>query len=147
MSIYKKFVTSGMSIVCSSVVQKILNSVFGINPDHFKIGFIREADGRWYADIKHWPKLFHSNLEMIAGADDMLDALDCGEGYVKVEVVLNPDNKRDWFKMIKISQTYLGATYTVLYCDKYKGKAWLCNVGKFVMGQHPQALFVRQLNL
>ncbi len=145
MNVYEKLVTGGMRVVCSSVVQKILNRVFGINPEHFKLGFIREADGRWYADIKHWPKRFHSNLEMVAGADDMLEALDRGDGYVKVEVALNPENKSDWFKMIKVSQTYLGATYTVLYCDRYKGKAWLCNVGKFVMGKHPDALFVRQI--
>lgn len=145
MNTYQKLVTGGMSVVCSSLVQKVLNRVFGINPEHFTLGFIRESNSRWYADIKHWPKRFHANLEMVAGADDLLEALDNGNGYVKVEVSVEPSDKRDWFKMIKVSQTYLGATYTVLYCDRYKGKAWLCNVGKFVMGKHPDCLFVRQI--
>lgn len=145
MNLYEKFVNGGMSMVCSSLTQKVLNRVFGINPNHFTLGFVREIDGRWYADIRHWPKMFHSNLEMVAGADDLLEALDKGKGYVKVEVDVNPADKREWFKMIKVSQTYLGATYKVLYCDRYKGKTWLCNVGKFVMGKHPDILFVRQL--
>ncbi len=139
------FVNLGMRVVCSKAAQFVLNRVFGINTSNFKMGFIREADGRWYADIKHWPRMFHANLEMVAGADDLLEALDNGKGYVYLEVALDPANKRDFFKMIKINQTYLGATYNVLYCDKYHKKAWLCNVGKFVMGKHPDALFVRQI--
>lgn len=135
----------GMSIVCSKGAQKILNSAFGINPRHFTMGFVKEADGRWYADIRHWPRLFHSNLEMIAGADDLLEALDKGKGYVRMEVDMDPADKRDFFKMVKVGQTNLGATYKVLYCDRYNKKAWLCNVGKFVMGQHPDAIFARQI--
>ena len=139
------FINLGMSIVCSKATQKVLNKVFGINPQHFTIGFVKEADGRWYADIRHWPRLFHANLEMIAGADDLLEALDNGQGYVRMEVDMNPADKRDFFKMVKVSQTNLGATYKVLYCDRYNNKAWLCNVGKFVMGKHPDAIFARQI--
>lgn len=135
----------GMSIVCSKAAQKLLNNVFGINPRHFTIGFVREADGRWYADIRHWPRMFHSNLEMVAGADDLLEALDYGNGYVRMEVDMDPTDKRGFFKMVKVSQTNLGATYRVLYCDKYNKKAWLCNVGKFVMGKHPDTIFARQM--
>ena len=82
---------------------------------------------------------------MIAGADDLLEALDNGQGYVRMEVDMNPADKRDFFKMVKVSQTNLGATYKVLYCDRYNNKAWLCNVGKFVMGKHPDAIFARQI--
>lgn len=139
------FINLGMSIVCSKATQKLLNSVFGINPRHFTMGFVKEADGRWYADIRHWPRMFHANLEMIAGADDLLEALDKGNGYVRMEVDMDPANKRDFFKMVKVSQTNLGATYKVLYCDCYNKKAWLCNVGKFVMGKHPDAIFARQI--
>ena len=145
MQISNKLIAAGMKVVCSPFSQKMLNNVFGINPAHFTLGFRKESDGRWYADIRHWPKLFHSNLEMVAGADDMLDALDRGSGYVKVDVAMDPADKREWFKMIKISQNELGATYKVVYCDRYNGKAWLCNVGKFVMGKHPDSIFVRQL--
>lgn len=146
MNFNRFLIRSGMGCVCSSAVQKILNRAFGIDPTHFTMGFVKEADDCWYADIKNWPSLFHSNLEMVAGADDLLEALDNGEGYVRVEVAMDPADKRDWFKMIKISQTDMGATYKVLYCDRYQGKAWLCNVGKFVMGKHPDALFVKQLS-
>lgn len=141
----QKLVRMGMNLVCSSATQKVLNHVFGIDPTHFSMGFVKEPDGRWYADIRHWPGLFHSNLEMVAGADDLLNALDRGSGYVKMEVALDPADKRDWFKMIKMSQTDMGATYRVLYCDRYNGKAWLCNVGKFVMGKHPDSIFARQI--
>lgn len=138
-------IASGMRIVCSKMSQKILNSIFGINPRHFTMGFVREADGRWYADIRHWPRMFHANLEMIAGADDLLEALDNGHGYVRMEVDLDPVDKRNFFKMVKVAQTNLGATYRVLYCDRYNKKAWLCNVGRFVMGKFPDAIFARQI--
>lgn len=146
MQIKQELIRKGMNIVCSPLSQKILNSAFGIDPSHFKMGFVKEPDGRWYADIRHWPGLFHSNLEMVAGADDLLNALDNGSGYVRMEVALDPDDKRDWFKMVKVSQTDMGATYKVLYCDQYHGKAWICNVGKFVMGKHPDCIFARQIS-
>lgn len=145
MQIKQQLIRKGMDLVCSPLSQKFLNSVFGIDPSHFTMGFVKESDGRWYADIRHWPGLFHSNLEMVAGADDLLNALDNGKGYVKMEVALDPDDKRYWFKMVKVSQTDMGATYKVLYCDRYNGKAWLCNVGKFVMGEHPCCIFVRRI--
>lgn len=145
MQIKQKLIGAGMNLVCSSLSRKILNNVFGIDPTHFTMGFVKEPDGRWYSGICHWPRLFHSNLEMVAGADDLLNALDHGEGYVRMEVALDPEDKRDWFKMVKVSQTVMGATYKVLYCESYNGKAWLCNVGKFVMGEHPQCIFARQI--
>ena len=62
-----------------------------------------------------------------------------------MEVDLDPVDKRNFFKMVKVAQTNLGATYRVLYCDRYNKKAWLCNVGRFVMGKFPDAIFARQI--
>ena len=41
---------------------------------NYSISFTKEKDNRWYVDFPEWP-LSHDNLEMVAGADDLLDLL------------------------------------------------------------------------
>jgi len=106
-----------------------------------------KISNRWYVDLPDWEGDF-DDLEMVAGADDMLDVLSQG---VRECVTLNiwtskPDEP--CIHIHKIEETLDGATYQVNNCLWYKGTAWLCNVTKFVFaGRHPHDLYFTVENL
>ena len=54
-----------------------------------KVSFTKESNGRWYVDFPNWP-LSHDNLEMVAGADDLLDLLNNGTNHVALRVSTKP---------------------------------------------------------
>ena len=50
------------------------------------MSFNRLSSNRWYANIDDYPGDFE-DLEMIWGADELLNRLSCGEDFVKVSIV------------------------------------------------------------
>ncbi len=66
------------------------------------LSFVCEKNGNWYVDLPYWPGL-HRNLQMVAGADDLLDRLaDAAYGKLidevraqKVPAVLERDADTD----------------------------------------------------
>lgn len=128
----------GLKIVCNPLIQWFLHKIFGINPKNFKMRFVKE-DKQWYADIKHWPKRYHANLAMICGADRMLDELSDGKDSVKICV--RKDEFPGAWHLTKIEEDFLGGTYV---CDKIDYTIWLCNVTKFVFGEHPENIYIKK---
>ena len=49
------------------------------------MSFNRLSSNRWYANIDDYPGDFE-DLEMVMGADELLDRLSCGEDFVKVSI-------------------------------------------------------------
>jgi hypothetical protein len=105
--------------------------------------FYKESDNRWYVDLPEWegPK---DALEMVMGADTMLDIMAQGEGEVTLYMLTHP---RDRYEML----TYLhetpelgeGAYYRM---ESYMGlefnlNIWLCDVTKFVFGEFPKIIY------
>ena len=113
--------------------------------------FYRE-DEKWYADYPAWdgPK---SDLEMVCGADTMLDIAAQGENecHIKLSDVpfviddLEPI-PRNAFKLIKINDTpdIGGAMYrmTEWYGIKYDFEVWLCYVTEHVFGNLPEIIYI-----
>ncbi len=112
--------------------------------------FYKEINtNRWYIELPEWngPK---SDLEMVAGADTMLDLMSDG-GY---EVLMNisetefeNSNKLD---IIRLTTDDIGegALYKI---EKYMGiefnlEVWLCDVTKFVLGYFPNIIYLRKIN-
>lgn len=98
--------------------------------------FYKEWNGRWYADIKAYPGP-KADLEMVCGADTMLDILSQGEekvtlslstteisGWDKLELLTlgNPEGPElgtgAWYKM----KSFKGISYDL--------EMWLCGVTK-----------------
>ena len=50
------------------------------------MSFNRLSSNRWYANIDDYPGDFE-DLEMVMGADELLDRLSCGEDFVKVSII------------------------------------------------------------
>lgn len=107
--------------------------------------FYKDIHARWYVDLPAWHGS-KADLEMVAGADTMLDYMAEGEN----EIWLNLSE--DYFKNSnEITLTGLatdignGAYYKL---NKYRGikleqTLWLCNVALFVFGKFPEKIFFK----
>lgn len=116
-------------LLCHLFSKKIDNVEFNKN---YLLTFKKE-NGRWYADIKNWPG-FKSQLEMVAGADLLLDKIDsANKGIVKILIT----DKCNEYYLMKLEEDECGATYRDSFSDS---TIWLCNVSKWFFGKHPQVI-------
>ena len=111
------------------------------------ISFTREDDGRWYVDLPNW-KGPHSSLEMVAGADDMLELIGNGAPHVTLRVIKKDDTREKIKADMQCVRTDYsmtgGATYKVYTCKGTK-QMWLCPVTLFVLGEYPKVLYVSKI--
>ena len=111
----------------------------------YTLKFNKEENNRWYIDLPEWGGS-HSNLEMVAGADDLLDFL--GGNPVIISCITSKENE-DIEGYIKLERTDWGLTSGAYYSVNYDGinrKLWLCPVTLYVMGEYPEYLYVKKVD-
>jgi hypothetical protein len=105
-------------------------------------------DKRWYVVLPEWEG-DRGELEMVAGADVMLDILADGNSTVTLELSVEPkpccltlffdreDGGGGWYSLATNSDNV-----------KFENihEIWLCHVTKFVFGELPSRIFVNKLN-
>ena len=117
-----------------------------------KVSFTKESNGRWYVDFPNWP-LSHDNLEMVAGADDLLDILNNGTNHVSLEVYTKKPKEYDVELMKVHSALTKGAFYTVeTPLEEWENpnamrrkQLWLCPVTLTVLGHYPKQIFFNKI--
>jgi hypothetical protein len=103
--------------------------------------FKKEEDNKWYIDLPEWTG-DKADLEMVAGADRVLDYLSNSESNVDTLVSEEPID--DSIALTKRWNIYGGADYKVANCPGVD-TAWLCKVTKFVYdGNLPQKLYIKR---
>ncbi len=120
--------------------------------------FYRTEENRWYIDL---PEYIESgigtleNLEMVCGADILLDIVSYGKSEVKLEITtIKPTNYDDFdsydeLKLISDNNDDItGATYRLVEENNYhiKGdfEVWLCPVTLFVFdGEYPTNIWFK----
>ena len=106
--------------------------------------FEKDPDSRWYIVLPEW-EYDRSALEMVAGADILLDIIAQGENLVRVTVGQSPfDNFI--YELDKVEETpeVGGAIYKVNGGTIIDMDIWLCDVTRFVYeGELPEKLFMR----
>ena len=111
----------------------------------FVFPFIREHD-RWYIDYPEFIQNGYgskADLEMVAGADDLLEALSNGQDCIQVAFA-NFNIADANVKLVKVKQDSNGATYNTNH--ESTKRAWLCNVTKAVFaGFHPQQIWLKRV--
>lgn len=100
--------------------------------------FVKEDDNKWYVDLPEWEG-DHAELEMVCGADTMLDIIAQGEDHAYMRV-----SEKD-FDDSKYTLTFKddlceGGVYE-LKSDMFEFDVWLCHVTKFVYGYLPKKLY------
>lgn len=106
--------------------------------------FYKETDERWYVDLPEWDGE-KADLEMVAGADSMLEYMAEGNGKVKVLMSVEEFDGADRLKFLKEADEINNGAYYAL--DWYKGvhinlNMWLCDVTKFVFGDFPKEIYI-----
>lgn len=112
-----------------------------------KLTFNKEIENRWYVDLPEWEGS-KADLEMVSGADSMLEILAQGDD----SVTLYMDTEyHDGFEILHFNKLAVelgnGAYYTM---EKYQGiefdlEMWLCDVTKFVFDEFPPKLYFTKI--
>jgi hypothetical protein len=113
-----------------------------------KLRFYKESDNRWYIDLAEWTGS-KTDLEMVAGADTMLEYIADGESQVLIMLSEQKFKNCDKLEFLRLAtEIENGAFYKL---EKYRGiriglEIWLCDVTKFVFGNFPQILYLSTTN-
>ena len=98
--------------------------------------FYKTKENRWYIDLPKWEGSI-ADLEMVAGADNMLDELSLNGDEVILD--LSIEDKGIDYSILEFQQlTSGGADYT--WGNKI---IWLCDVTKFVFGGFPGRIYFK----
>lgn len=114
-----------------------------------RLRFYKETDGRWYVDLPDWSGSKHA-LEMVAGADTMLDIMSEGGNEVVLNVSESHFENSDVVKFVMSAVDIgEGAYYRI---EKYRGieiglEMWLCDVMLHVFNDRfPERLYISTAN-
>lgn len=106
--------------------------------------FTKEDNGDWFVELPEWEGS-KADLQMVAGADDMLEYMSEGSNVVRATLSEEHFVGSDEIKFIRTADEIgNGAMYKLA---KYKGinldlEMWLCDVTKFVYGHFPQSIYI-----
>lgn len=113
-----------------------------------KYTFIKTGD-EWFIDLPEYIEQggSHGDLQMVDGADTMLDVMADGKDSVTVTLATEPFENADELLLTEKCEPYIGGGYYLM--KTYRGKEinasmWLCQVTEFVFGDLPERIFVRQ---
>lgn len=111
--------------------------------------FYKESTHRWYVDLPEWTG-DKSELEMVSGADDMLNYMSDGENEVLLSVSVLPFDGSDKLIFLEEANELGNGAYYKL--PIYRGIQidlimWLCNVTKFIFAdKFPPILYFSKIN-
>ena len=109
------------------------------------LSFTKE-DCCWYINLRFWPGP-KSALEMVQGANKLLDKLSNNTNYVKLKVYETPQANAIKASLIIPNRLSNGGNYTIEGPKGYPKKMWLCNVTRFVyLGKMPKELYIKTCN-
>lgn len=111
--------------------------------------FYKETSGEWYADIPEWIEAGGEKeaLQMVMGADNLLDIMAEGEPEVRVQFSRKEFHGSHVMSLLMHGYTgYPDAGGAVYRLHQYNGieydlDVWLCDVTKFVLGDMPYLIF------
>lgn len=103
--------------------------------------FYREEDGRWYINLPEYIDGGGNkeDLEMVAGADVMLDILSKNKDRVDLHISTSENS----YPYTLIKQDDNG---NYLFYDSIKEQntpVWLCNVTTWVFGYYPEMIYLK----
>ena len=104
--------------------------------------FYRDYLNRWFVDLPEWEGDVEE-LEMVLGADTMLDIIAQGEG--EVMVTLSTESFENYnIRLIKLDDKTCseGGAWYHAHSDFSDFEVWLCHVSEFVFGEHPENIYL-----
>ncbi len=109
--------------------------------------FEKEEDNNWYVVLPEWEGNKEA-LQMVAGADVMLDILGKGNSTVKLKISLEEFDDSSVLDRIRILEGEgCGADYVL---HEWEGKylnleMWLCAVTEWIFGFMPERIYFKKV--
>jgi hypothetical protein len=107
--------------------------------------FNKLSSNRWYAEVEDWPGDFE-DLEMVFGADTLLDKLSNGNDCVKLGIFADEVPSSFTLCLNKYKEDIDGGYYEQHYYSDIPESVYICNVTKFVLGYFPDTIYLKKLN-
>lgn len=105
--------------------------------------FYRE-ENRWYVFLPEYPGE-RDDLEMVLGADTMLDIFSQGEGEVKIDLSIEKTEYSDSLTLNHLGGDEGGGWYQYKSKDNlFDFELWLCDVTKWVFGKMPKNIWLNK---
>ena len=101
--------------------------------------FYKTTENRWFVDLPTWEGDI-DDLEMVCGADTMLDIIAQGENEINVSF---SDKPFDCDFILTYKNDELGGAMYKLTHDLYSFNVWLCHVTKFVFNYFPPTIYIK----
>ena len=123
--------------------------IFSNSKGEYTLTFVQDPDERWYIDMP-WSGN-RANLEMVAGADDLLSFLD-PEGLHKVTLHVVPSEKpltvENHAELRQIDKSLTGGShYDATDLDGFRmERIWICPVTLCVLGRYPKYLYIQKVS-
>jgi len=108
-----------------------------------KYNFEKDENGLWYIVLHEWTG-DKSDLQMVCGADTMLDLLALGEKEIELTLSTTPFDHE--FELNFNREEFDGGWYNLITnitsIDLPIEEVWLCKVTKFVFGYLPENIYI-----
>lgn len=131
-----------------NAIHHFIKGIFSNSKGEYTLTFVQDPDDRWYIDMP-WDGN-RANLEMVAGADDMLTYLDTEKKHkvvlhvVPSETQLTVENHTE---LRQIDKSTFGESH--YDATDYEGlrvsKIWICPVTLCVLGCYPKYLYIQKI--
>lgn len=113
--------------------------------------FIKTGN-EWFIDLPEYLEQGGNigDLQMVDGADKMLDIMAAGESIVVLTISKEKFDGADALILTEKCDPYIGGGYYLMkyYKEQEINKTmWLCQVTEFVFGEIPEQIFVRKEKL
>ena len=111
----------------------------------FKMRFYKQ-ENKWYVDLPNWTG-DQDALQMVAGADTMLDIYSNNGDEVLLSISKTPIENYDKLEFVSMADDMGEGAYYVM---KKHGEEvinlemWLCAVTLFVFDEYPKELFIKK---
>ncbi len=129
-------------------IHHFISGIFSNSKGEYTLTFVQDPDGRWYIDMP-WDG-YRGNLEMVAGADDLLSLFDTEKRHrVTLHVVPSeePIVVEDHIELRQLDKSLTGGShYDSTSVPGFRcQQIWICPVTLCVLGCYPKYLYIRKV--
>lgn len=130
-------------------IHHFIKGIFSTSKDDYILTFVQDPDERWYIDIP-WSGN-RANLEMVAGADELLSFLDNSKTH-KVTLHVVPSEKQltvaKHTELRQLDKSLTGGSHydTMDFRGFGRERIWICPVTLCVLGRYPKYLYVKKVS-
>ena len=129
-------------------IHHFVKGIFSNAQGEYTLNFVQDPDERWYIDMP-WSGN-RANLEMVAGADDLLTYLDTERNH-RVTIHVVPSEKplvvENHTELRQLDKSLTGGSHydSTAFPGFRMNRIWVCPVTLCVLGCYPKYLYIKKV--